>query len=103
MNEILRTGQFDAWLRSLRDRQGQYRIEAQIDRLRLGNAGKAKPVGEGISELKIDFGPGYRVYYIQQGKRVYLLLAGSDKKTQQRTIALAKKLAQAVRDRQKGE
>jgi putative addiction module killer protein len=98
MYEILRTGQFDAWLRGLRDKAGRVRIEAQIDRLQMGNAGKAKPVGDGISELRIDAGPGYRVYYVRHGKQVYLLLAGSDKKAQQRTIALAKELARLMRN-----
>lgn len=102
MYEILRTGQFDQWLLGLRDRAGKLRIEAQIDRLRNGNTGKAKAVGGGIWELRIDFGPGYRVYFMRRNKQVYLLLAGSDKSDQQRAITLAKSMARVVRSHDKG-
>jgi len=69
------------------------RISARIDRLALGNFGDAKPVGEGVSELRVDYGPGYRVYFQQRGNALILLLCGGDKRTQQADIARAKTLA----------
>jgi len=81
---------FLGWLYSLRDKVAIYRIRARLDRVELGNFGTAKPVGEGVSELKIDQGPGYRVYYAINGKSVVLLLIGGDKSTQQKDIETAK-------------
>lgn len=69
----------------------------RIERLAMGNPGDVRAVGEGVSELRIDYGPGYRVYYIQQGKQLILLLAGGDKRTQARDIAVAKRLASILR------
>ena len=93
MVEILTTGAFDAWLRGLRDRAGRERILVQITRLRQGNPGDAKPVGEGVSEMRITFGPGYRVYFTRRGPLVILLLAGGDKSSQSADIEAAKALA----------
>jgi putative addiction module killer protein len=75
---------------SLRDKVAVYRIRARLDRLELGNFGIVKPVGDGVSELKIDHGPGYRIYFAMSGKTVVLLLSGGDKSTQQKDIETAK-------------
>lgn len=81
---------FLGWLYALRDEVAVYRIRARLDRVELGNFGTAKPVGEGVSELKIDHGPGYRVYYAMNVKSVVLLLIGGDKSTQHKDIETAK-------------
>ena len=93
MVEVRQTEVFVNWLRKLRDGNARSRIQIRIRRLSLGNFGDVKPVGEGISELRIDYGPGYRVYLHRQGNLLVLLLAGGDKKTQDADIAKAKKLA----------
>jgi putative addiction module killer protein len=85
-----------AWLTGLRDRQARDRILARIRRLSLGNPGDVKPVGSGVSEMRIDYGAGYRLYFVQRGKTVVILLCGGDKRTQAADIALAIKLAQEV-------
>jgi putative addiction module killer protein len=92
MPELLRTDQFDSWLDGLRDVQGRARVLARVRRLSLGNPGDVKPVGEGLSEMRIDYGPGYRVYFLQRGP-VVVLLCGGDKSSQKRDIALAKEIA----------
>ena len=89
MPEIYRTDVFDDWLRSLRDLQGRARIDIRIRRLANGNPGDVRPVGQGVSELRIDFGPGYRVYFAARGDDFILLLAGGDKSSQARDIASA--------------
>jgi putative addiction module killer protein len=91
--EVRQTERYRAWFAGLRDRQARARIDARIRRLSLGNAGDAKPVGEGVSELRIDYGPGYRIYFVQRGARLVILLAGGDKRTQHRDIRLAIDLA----------
>jgi putative addiction module killer protein len=91
--EVRQTGVFSDWLRKLRDEKARSRILIRIRRLSLGNFGDVKPVGNGVSELRIDYGPGYRVYLQQRGSALVLLLAGGSKKTQQADIAKAKKLA----------
>jgi putative addiction module killer protein len=93
MIEVRQTEVFSSWLRKLRDQNARACIQIRIRRLSLGNFGDVKPVGEGVSELRIDYGPGYRVYLQQQGNLLILLLAGGSKKTQQEDIAKAKKLA----------
>ncbi|MGC5628103.1 type II toxin-antitoxin system RelE/ParE family toxin [Georgenia sp. Z1344] len=93
MIEVLSTPDFDRWLRKLKDRQGRLRILSRIDRLAHGNPGDAKAVGGGVLELRLTYGPGYRVYYAQRGTRVVLLLCGGDKSTQQSDIAKAHQLA----------
>lgn len=94
MVEVISTNDFDKWLRTLKDRVGRLRIVERLDRLAMGNPGDAKPVGHGIWELRLRFGPGYRVYYLQDGQRVILLLCGGDKGTQQRDIQRARQLAE---------
>ena len=90
---VRRTEEFAIWLRRLRDQQARARILARIDRLEDGNPGKTRSVGSGVVEMKIDFGPGYRVYYSQRGQMLILLLCGGDKSTQANDIKLAKALA----------
>ena len=94
VREILQTPAFAAWLDKLRDRQARARIQVRMDRLALGLVGDAKPIGEGISELRIDYGPGYRIYFVRRGEAVIILLCGGDKRTQDRDIARALELAQ---------
>ncbi len=81
---------FSEWLRALRDERGRQKIQSRLARLRLGNLGKCESVGEGVSELKIDFGPGYRVYFGQEGSELVILLCGGDKSTQDSDIKKAK-------------
>lgn len=92
MNELLRTPEFDEWLRALRDPVGKARILARLRSAALGNFGDCEPVGEGISEMRIHAGPGYRVYFTRRGQKVYLLLCGGDKSSQQKDIRIAKEL-----------
>jgi putative addiction module killer protein len=92
--EIRRTETFTKWMHRLRDRNARARIQTRIDRLQLGLFGDVKPVRDGISELRIDYGPGYRVYFTQHGQQVVILLAGGDKRTQDRDIKTALQLAQ---------
>lgn len=80
---------FDEWLRELRDTHAVARVLARIGRVRRGNLGDSKPVGEGVSELRVDYGPGYRVYLGQQGQTLVILLCGGDKRTQERDIRQA--------------
>ena len=91
--QIRQTLGFRAWLEELRDVRGRARIQARIDRLSLGNPGDVRPVGSGVSELRIDYGPGYRVYFTQRDEDLIVLLAGGKKDTQTRDIAQAIKLA----------
>jgi putative addiction module killer protein len=98
MIEIIKTDTFDKWLNNLRDRQAKTRILARIRNMSLGNLGDVKPVGEGISESRIAYGPGYRLYFIQQGEILVILLNVGDKSTQKRDITKAKKLAKDWRD-----
>ena len=91
--EIRQTEEYAAWFTRLRDQQAQARINARVRRLSLGNPGDVKPVGEGVSELRIDYGPGYRVYFIQRRNTLIVLLAGGDKRTQERDIQTVLKLA----------
>jgi len=93
---VLTTEAFDAWLSDLRDGQGRARIQARVDRAAAGNLGSCAPVGEGVSEMKIDVGPGYRVYFVLRGLELIILLAGGDKSTQAKDIALAKELARQL-------
>ena len=91
--QIHRSDEFDAWLRKLRDERARARIQARILRLAMGNAGDAKPVGQGISEMRIDYGPGYRVYFIQHGDELIVLLCGGDKSSQDRDVKQSKSIA----------
>ena len=93
MIEIRQTETDAEWFSSLRDRHAKARIDIRIRRLSLGNPGDVKAVGEGVSELRIDHGPGYRIYFVQHGQTVVILLAGGDKRTQDRDIKTALELA----------
>lgn len=94
MTELIRSATFDRWLSGLRDRRAVARIAARLDRLAGGNPGDAQPVGDGVSELRINHGPGYRVYFIQRGPVLIILLCGGDKASQSRDIQQAKVLAE---------
>jgi len=94
--EVRQTEAFARWFSKLRDHRAKARIEIRIDRLSLGLAGDVKPVGEGLSELRIDYGPGYRIYFVRQGHTVVVLLAGGDKGSQDRDIATALALARSL-------
>ncbi|KAF0135957.1 MAG: hypothetical protein FD139_2544 [Methylocystaceae bacterium] len=87
MLEIRKTRAFEDWLMGLKDQRGKAKIVARIDRLALGNPGDVSPVGEGVSELRIHFGPGYRVYFVRRGKALVVLLCGGDKSSQERHSA----------------
>jgi len=93
MVEIIKSATFDRWLKKLRDPRAKGRIEMRIRRLGLGNPGDVQPIGDGLSEMRIDHGPGYRVYYMQQSAILVVLLCGGDKRTQQGDIDKAKRLA----------
>ena len=93
MVEIRKTERFAKWIDSLRDVRGRARILARIERLAGGHGGDVKRIGEGVSEMRIDFGPGYRVYFRKRGQELIILLAGGDKSTQARDIAAALRLA----------
>jgi putative addiction module killer protein len=94
--EVRQTDVFADWFAGLRDREGRARIAVRIRRLSLGNPSDAKPVGSGVSEMRIDYGPGYRVYFVRRGDAVVVLLCGGDKRHQDRDIARALELAQEV-------
>jgi putative addiction module killer protein len=96
MIKVRQTETFSKWLRGLRDLQARARIQTRIDRLQLGLTGDVKPVGEGVSELRINYGPGYRVYFVKQGRTLIILLAGGDKRTQSADIKTALKLAREL-------
>jgi putative addiction module killer protein len=85
---------FDRWISKLGDSRAKAKIQVRIDRLQRGNPGDVRPVGDGVSEMRVDFGPGYRIYFKQQGSHIILLLCGGDKASQPKDIKLAKELAQ---------
>lgn len=89
---------FDAWFEALRDKQAARRIQARIDRVEEGNFGDCLPVGEGVSEMRIHYGPGYRVYLAQRGAEIVILLAGGDKATQNKDIKTALGLAKQLKE-----
>ena len=93
MIEIRRTDLFAHWLDELSDIQARARVQVRVERLAAGNPGDVEPVGEGVSELRINFGPGYRVYFKQSGRELIILLAGGDKRTQTKDIKTALRLA----------
>lgn len=97
MNQISKTAQFDKWLRGLKDHAGKIRIVARIRAATQGNFGNYKQLGSGLSEMKINTGPGYRVYYTQVGKKIYFLLSGGDKSSQRQDIQKARKMAEEIR------
>jgi putative addiction module killer protein len=93
---IRRTNVFIKWLKNLKDSNARFRIYQRIDRLSNGNPGDVKPIGEGCSEMRIDYGPGYRVYYQDTGKEIIVLLCGGDKASQSKDIENAKELAKEI-------
>lgn len=93
MITVLQTPAFQSWFESLRDGRAQKHILVRIGRLERGNFGDVKPVGSGIGELRIDYGPGYRLYFVRRGQEVVLLLCGGDKGSQPRDIRAARQLA----------
>ena len=103
MNVIQQSAVFATWLGGLGDLKARARILARIEGARLGNFGDSEPVGDGVSEMRIDFGPGYRVYYMREGPILYLLLCGGDKSTQQANIAQARKMANQVKQAAKAQ
>ena len=96
MVEIRQSEVYARWFRRLRDRQARVRIDIRIRRLSLGNPGDVRPVGKGVSEIRIDYGPGYRVYYVKRGRDLVVLLAGGDKDSQGRDIRRALELARGL-------
>lgn len=96
MLEVRQTAVYSDWFARLRDRQAKARIDIRVRRLSLGNPGDVKSVGDGISELRVDYGPGYRVYFVQRGSEFVVLLAGGDKSSQDRDIKEAKALAREL-------
>lgn len=98
MVQIRRTDAFRHWLAALRDEQARIRIEMRIRRLKAGNPGDVKSIGGGISEMRIDYGPGYRVYLVRRGQSAVTLLAGGDKDSQRRDIVSARRLARDIEE-----
>ena len=96
MIEVRQTEAFRAWLETLRDRRAAAKIAARLARLELGNFGDAEPVGEGVSELRIHYGPGYRAYFVQRGDVLVIMLCGGDKSSQDRDIRRAKAMAREL-------
>lgn len=96
---MTRSSVFIKWLKKLKDRRAVAKINTRIDRLAKGNPGDVEPIGEGCSEMKIDYGPGYRVYYKDTGKKIIILLCGGDKDTQQADIKKALKIAKQYKEK----
>ena len=97
MFEIIKSETFDSWFKGLRDKRAAARINARLRRVSLGNLGDVAPVGDGISEMRIFYGPGYRIYFVQEGQVLIVLLCGGDKSTQKKDIKRAKELAKERR------
>lgn len=98
MYKIKRTPEFDHWFDSLRDRTTQRRLDMRLRKATLGNLGDIKPVGDGVVEMREHFGPGWRMYYVQRGDVVIVMLGGGDKATQSADITKAQKLAASLED-----
>jgi len=98
MIELVKSATFDRWLTGLKDARARARVEVRIRRMSLGNPGDVRPVGGGVSEMRVEYGPGYRVYFMQRGMRVIVLLCGGDKSTQAEDISRAKAIAAQWRD-----
>lgn len=96
MIEVRQTEEFVDWFNSLKDIRARAKVQVRIDRLALGNPGDVKPVGQGVSELRIDYAGGYRVYFVQKGQQLIILLAGGDKSSQQRDIVYAQEIAREI-------
>ncbi len=98
MNSLLRSSDFDRWLTSLRDDKGKARILARLQSASFGNLGDCKPVGSGVSEMRVHAGPGYRIYFVRTETTIYVLLCGGDKSTQKRDISRALKMARELKE-----
>lgn len=98
MFEVRQTAVFEAWIDGLKDMRAVARIEVRLRRLSLGHLGDAKSLGAGVSEMRIDYGPGYRLYFTRRGERIVILLCGGDKKRQSGDIARAKQMAKEADD-----
>ncbi len=98
MNQLIRSEVFHGWLKNMRDVRAKARILNRLDNAILGNFGDCAPVGEGVSEMRIHYGPGYRVYFVREGSAVYVLLCGGDKSSQERDIERAKRMARELRE-----
>jgi putative addiction module killer protein len=98
MNTFIRSSDFDAWLSALGDQIAKARILARLRSAAMGNFGDCEPVGDGVSEMRVHVGPGYRVYFTRIGATVYVLLAGGDKSTQKRDVARARKMANELKE-----
>lgn len=98
MTEILTTADYEKWIKKLKDARARFLIASRIDRLAFGHLGDVEPVGEGVSELRVHCGPGYRVYFKLRGEELIILLCGGDKSTQQKDIRTAKRLAKKWSD-----
>ena len=98
MIEIRQTETYKKWFASLKDRTARMRIDVRIRRISLGNFGDVKSVGEGVCEIRVDYGPGYRVYFVRDGNTIIILLCGGDKSTQQRDIQNAQEIARSLRE-----
>jgi putative addiction module killer protein len=96
MIEVRQTQEFSAWLHRLKDANAVARIAGRIRRMEMGNPGDSKSIGRGILEMRIDYGPGYRIYYLHRGTQIVVLLCGGDKRTQQQDIKRARKLAETL-------
>lgn len=101
MVEIRKSEEYGKWIDGLRDLQARARIQARVERLRAGNPGDVKQVGAGVSEMRIDYGPGYRVYFIRRGDALIILLAGGDKRSQTEDIKTALDLASKLKGKAK--
>jgi putative addiction module killer protein len=97
MIEVRQTAEFAGWLRQLKDAEAAARIVARIRRMELGNPGDVRSVGKGVMEMRIAYGPGYRVYYVQHGAAIVILLCAGDKRTQRQDIRRAQRLAEEIR------
>ena len=98
MIEIRQTEIFINWFNGLRDRRAKARVQVRIDRIEIGNIGDVAPIGEGVSELRINYGPGYRVYFVQRSPVIVILLLGGDKSSQNTDIIKAKEIARQLED-----
>lgn len=96
MIEVRKTEIFSKWFDNLKDRKARARIQARIDRVEMGNFGDVAPVGEGVNEFRIFYGPGYRIYFVQRNSVVVVLLSGGDKSSQKRDIAKAKEISRQL-------
>jgi putative addiction module killer protein len=99
MNTLVRSSDFDRWLSELSDIKAKARILARLRSAEFGNFGDCEPVGEGVSEMRVHVGPGYRVYFARNGATIFVLLTGDDKSTQSRDMARAKAMAREMKDR----